>query len=337
MGRLAPEHRQRLAVGISLAVSIGILVYLFAKLDWAEVGRQMNQVNLWYLPLLFIGFVLMLVMRALRWRLLLPRGRQLAFRDLLDATIIGFFASTVLPLRAGEIIRPWILSRWQPVSFSASLASILIERLCDATCLLGLMMLCLNQMEEVPALVLMAGQALGFLTGVLIVIVILSYILPAHMERLFHGLCQRTVGLVAPRAADKANVMITEYFIGVRVIASAGQLLQVAGWSIAMWLLIAVWYQMLLWAFGMFPSFWVGMMLNVIISLAVAAPSAPGFVGTFQAGCIIALSTIYGYSKEFAMAYSVIAHVLQMVLIVAAGLLVLNRRGLSIRQMRQIN
>lgn len=331
------NNRHRFAVAVSLAVSLGILFFLFAKLDWPEVWRQMQQINLWYLPLLLAGFFMMLIMRAFRWRLLLPNGRNLALRDLLDATILGFFASTVLPLRAGELIRPWVLSRWQPVSFSASLASILVERLSDAVCLLAMLLLCLNQMEEIPPLVLVAGQALGFITGVLILIVILSYALPAQMERLFHSICQRTVGMFAPRMAEKANAMISEYFIGVRVISTAGQLLQVAAWSLGLWLLFSLWFQVMLWAFGAYPSLWVGAVLNVMIALAVAAPSAPGFVGTFQAGCIIALSTIYGFSKEFAMAYSVIAHVLQMTMMVAAGLYVLNRRGLTIRQIRQIN
>ncbi|MGA1531013.1 MAG: hypothetical protein ACO398_09770, partial [Kiritimatiellia bacterium] len=96
-----------------------------------------------------------------------------------------------------------------------------------------------------------------------------------------------------------------------------------------------LWYQVLLWGFGIYPSWWVGMMLNVMIALAVAAPSAPGFVGTFQVGCIVALSTIYGYSKEFAMAYSMIAHVFQMALIVVAGIVVLQLRGMKFSQLRK--
>jgi uncharacterized membrane protein YbhN (UPF0104 family) len=99
---------------------------------------------------------------------------------------------------------------------------------------------------------------------------------------------------------------------------------------------MGAWFQVMLWAFGEFPSWWVGLILNVIISLAVAAPSAPGFVGTFQLGCIVALANMHGYSKEFAMAYSVIAHVLQIVLMVIAGLVVLHLRGLSFSQIRNI-
>lgn len=331
----AKPSSHRIAMVISLLVSLAIVVYLFAKLNWAEVWTQLQAVNPWFLAVLPLGFFVMFYLRALRWRLILPNRKTLSMRALFDATVLGFFASTVLPLRAGEIIRPWLLSRWQPVSFSASLASILIERLSDAVCMLGLLMLCLTQMNEVPQLVLVAAQALGGLTGMLIVVVLISYIMPARTERFFHACCNLTLGRFSPAGSSKINGMISEYFVGVRVISTPGQLFLVMFYSLLMWLVVAVWYQVLLWGFGIYPSWWVGMMLNVMIALAVAAPSAPGFVGTFQVGCIVALSTIYGYSKEFAMAYSMIAHVFQMALIVIAGIVVLQVRGMKFSQLRK--
>lgn len=324
------------AIIASIAFSVAIVIYLFAKLDWADVWIQMRLVNLWYSIPLTLGFLALLIMRSFRWRLLLPNRQALSLSRIFDATVIGFFASTVLPLRAGEIIRPWVLSRWQPVSFSASLASILIERLCDAVCLLTLMALCLTRVAEIPPVVLAGIKALGLLSGVLITIVLLSYLLPAKMERMFHQFTNRTAGRLAPSLALKINGMISEYFIGVRVISSWWQLAQVVLWSFGIWLLIGGWFQMMLWAFGEQPSWWVGLTLNIVISLAVAAPSAPGFVGTFQIGCLIGLSTMYGYTREFAIAYSVVAHLLQTVLMIAAGLIVLHLRGLKFRHLREI-
>ena len=64
-------------------------------------------------------------------------------------------------------------------------------------------------------------------------------------------------------------------------------------------------------------------------SLAVAAPGAPGFLGTFQLGCVVAL-TMFGFSEEFAVAYSVVLHSLQVNSVVLAGFLILHRRGLHL-------
>jgi len=325
---------QRVGLFISLAVSLGILIYLFAKLDWQEVWNQLQKVNPWYLPLLIGMFIPLIWMRAMRWRLMLPRQKQLSISRLMDATIIGLFASFILPLRAGEIIRPWALSRSQPVSFSASLASIMIERLADSTCLLTLMVVCLTQVAEVPVVIMTGAKALAFLTLILIIMVVLSYLLPGQVEAVFHWFSNRVIGRFTPHVAEKINQVVTEYFTGLRVINSFRQLIGVLLWTFAMWILVAGWYQALLWAFGVYPSFWVGMMLNVMIALAVAAPSAPGFIGVFQVGCILALSTIYNYSEEFAVAYSVIGHLLQMIFSIGAGLIVLHLRGIKFRQIR---
>jgi len=325
---------QRIGLFISLAVSLGIVAYLFAKLDWQEVWSHLRKVNPWFPPLLLVSFIPLIWIRAMRWRLILPKRDQLSIPRLMDATIIGLFASFVLPLRAGEIIRPWALSRWQPVSFSASLASIMIERLADSVCLLTLMLVCLTQVAEVPAIIMTGAKALALLTFALIMVVVLSYLLPGRVEAVFHWISNRVIGRFIPHVAEKVNHMVSEYFAGLRVINSLGQLTGVLLWSFAMWILVAGWYQALLWAFGIYPSFWVGMILNVMIALAVAAPSAPGFIGVFQVGCILALSTVYHYSEEFAVAYSVIGHLLQMLFSIGAGLIVLHLRGLKFSQIR---
>ncbi|HMO52038.1 MAG TPA: lysylphosphatidylglycerol synthase transmembrane domain-containing protein [Kiritimatiellia bacterium] len=337
MSKTSSNAGRTAALVISVGISVGIVVYLFAKLDWAEVWTQVRRANPWMMAGLTLSFLVMIWMRAMRWRLLLPGREKLSIPRLMDATIVGFFASFVLPLRAGEIIRPWVASRWQPVTFSAALASIMIERLADSVILLTLLAVCLTQISEIPVVILAGAKALGLLCGVLILLVIASYALPGRMEKFFHFFSDRLVGRFAPHAAEKVNRMVNEYFAGLRVIGSAWQLLAVLGWSLGMWLVMAAWYHGLLWAFGESPTFWVAMVLNVTIAMAVAAPSAPGFVGTFQVGCILALSTVYGYSKEFAMAYSVVGHVLQMIFNVAAGLIVLHLRGLKFRQLRQLD
>jgi uncharacterized protein (TIRG00374 family) len=330
--RRSNKVRHALGLLISLGISGGILAYLATHLDWSKVGQYLGEVNLWYLPPSVVLLIGLGWMRAMRWKYLLPNRDHLSIRPLFDATMMGFFANFVLPLRAGELVRPWLISRWQPVSFSASLASILTERLSDAVCLLTLLVLCLTQVDA-PPVILTGAKALGVLSGVLLVIVIASYRLPGRVEQLFHRIVNLTLARFAPATAEKLNGMVVEYFVGIRSIRSGRDLFMVLFWSFAMWILLAGWYHLLLLAFGESPSLWVAMVLNVFVALAVAAPSAPGFLGTFQAGCIIALSTLFGYSQEFAMAYSVIGHALQFAFNITLGLIILQSRGLKLGQL----
>jgi hypothetical protein len=70
-----------------------------------------------------------------------------------------------------------------------------------------------------------------------------------------------------------------------------------------------------------------------MIAFAVAAPSAPGFIGTFQAGCLIALTSVFGMTKSFAIAYSIFAHVLQAAFIIILGFLFMGQRGFGLKEL----
>lgn len=324
----------RLALAISLLVSMGIVGYLAWQLDWSAFAVELRRIRWAPLPLLLFMLLASVWMRAVRWKLLIPNSAGLSTMKLAEATLLGFFASFVLPLRAGELVRPLALSRSQPVRFSTALASVVTERFFDALTLLILLGLCLARVPAVPGYVLAGARTIGIVAAVLLALLALCYARPARVTGAAHGVLRRILQRRAPHAADRLAGAIEGFVGGLRGIAGGAALAAVVFWSAALWLLMAGWFHVVLLAFGESPSPWVGMTLNVMVALAIAAPSAPGFIGTFQAGCILALSILFGYSREFAVAYSVVAHMLQMILVLAGGFLVLHLQGLRLGQLR---
>ena len=78
-----------------------------------------------------------MVFRALRWQYLLAPIGHARFGPAFRTTTIGFAASAVLPARAGEVIRPYLLARQEGLSATATFATIIVERLLDAvTCVM---------------------------------------------------------------------------------------------------------------------------------------------------------------------------------------------------------
>ena len=72
-----------------------------------------------------------LAIRAFRWQYLLEPLGSATFANAFRATAVGFAASSVLPARAGEVIRPYFLSRHEPMSATGAFATIIVERLLD--------------------------------------------------------------------------------------------------------------------------------------------------------------------------------------------------------------
>lgn len=319
---------RKIGILVGVIVSVAILCALVAGLDWVAFTNALKRLNPAYIPLYIGLFLLSFYLRAIRWRLLLPSHLALSPVKLANATLVGALASSVLPLRAGEFIRPWALSRWQPVSFPMGFASIITERVFDVLAMLTLLGLVLGQLDSAPDLVIIGARALGAVAAGIASVMVIAYVRPATVLRLSDAVYDRLFSARNVGLRDKLSSMTAEFVGGLRAISSVRELFFIVLLSLVIWAEFALVYQVGLWAMGESPSFWVGMTVNVIIALIIAVPSAPGFIGTFQLGCFTALTGIYLYPEEFSLAYSVVNHGLQFVTTIVAGLFVLKREGL---------
>jgi uncharacterized protein (TIRG00374 family) len=317
-----------------------ILYFLLRSLDFAEVGTELSRINYWYLPGLVALLVASLWIRVLRWPYLLPEVPNKSPREsysqgkMLKAVIIGFFASCVLPLRAGEFARPWVFSRWQPVSFGAAFASVVTERVFDIFGLLVMLLICLPEMEQAPREVFVGAQALSAVAVCVCAAMFCSYFYSDKLVAFVRLTMEKLSFGKAQALREKLLGVLGEFVFGLKAISSLKRLLIVLFWSIFLWFVSGVHYLFALWMFGETPPLLSGLVLSVLIAFAVAAPSAPGFVGTFQLGCVLALTVVYGYSREFAIAYSILTHVYQVVFFVLGGIwvLVVERLGIKCLQ-----
>jgi glycosyltransferase 2 family protein len=115
-----------------LAIGLGLAYWFISRLDWQTVGLYLSGAKIWPLILGAVLVNLTLVARSLRWQALLSPIAQVSLRNLFAATAVGFGSIFVIG-RAGEIVRPAVLSLREKLRPSATLATILIERVFDMT------------------------------------------------------------------------------------------------------------------------------------------------------------------------------------------------------------
>ncbi|MEP7271817.1 MAG: lysylphosphatidylglycerol synthase transmembrane domain-containing protein [Acidobacteriota bacterium] len=122
--------RNRIASLIIVAIGVGLAVWFIRRLDWQVVGEHLRGIRVWpvVLAALLINFTLLL--RSLRWRTLLAPIARVGLGSLFSATTIGFGSVFVFG-RAGEIVRPMVLSLKERLHPSATVATILVERVFD--------------------------------------------------------------------------------------------------------------------------------------------------------------------------------------------------------------
>jgi len=69
----------------------------------------------------------------------------------------------------------------------------------------------------------------------------------------------------------------------------------------------------------------------VIVAAAVFLPQAPGFLGTWQFGCVLALHKILGVPHDIAVSYSFLTWAIQMTVNIGAGMVGLAAQDVSVR------
>jgi len=123
--------RAHLRTVIVVLLAVSLLAWFLRHADLHQVWREIQRGRLDLLMLAVAATAVTYVLRAVRWQYLLrPLGRP-PFRVVLATTIIGFAATSLLPARAGEVVRPYLLARKAGFSATAAFATIIVERLLD--------------------------------------------------------------------------------------------------------------------------------------------------------------------------------------------------------------
>ena len=315
-----------------LGVLISILFIWLAlrglRLD--EFWDAVKQANyFWLLPGIAVYFVGVWV-RAWRWHYLLSPIKKIPTATMFPITTIGYMGNNVYPARAGEVLRAVILRRKEGVSVSASLATIIVERIFDGVVMLAFVFLNLPELAKMT-------NASGFVGNIQQVAVIgTGVFLGALIVFLMAGMFPQTAAkvgfwfifrLTPKRLHERIIGLMTKFLDGLASLRSPVNVLMVFFTSVLIWLLETGKYWFVMHAFNFRVSFFALMLMNGIVNLATTIPSAPGYIGTFDAPGIAVL-TAYGVEHSVAAGYTLVLHVALWLPITLLGAYFLTHEGI---------
>lgn len=326
---MGPFFRRVLGIVLGCSVSALILYFLLRKVEYEDLERSLLACDLRGLPVLAAFFFIAMLIRAFRWKYLLPNRENLSVLMLYKATLIGGLAVWLLPLRAGEFVRPGVCAKLQPVSYSASLASVFTERIFDLATLLVVLGFCVSFYDTVPELVSVGAKVLGGVAVVGIILMVFCYLVSDKIV----ALGRTVIGFFSqqrfPQIASFLNNLLEEFVLGVRAIGSVGHLFLVILCSFGFWVAVSMMYYVGMQMFSLPGGLLMGFTLCTMIGVAIALPSAPGFIGVFQLGCSLALTTLGGVEESITTSYSIFMHVAQVVLCFIGALIALRSEKLG--------
>ena len=324
------QNTKRWLAWFGLIISAIFLYLAFRKINYGELWTTLGETRwYWLAPGLIVYFLGMLV-RTWRWQYLLKPLQKVKTSTLFPIILIGYMGNNVFPLRMGEVLRSVVLRRHNQVAISASLATIVVERIFDAVVIAGFVLLNVGQLAGLSgnqALTQLSGLAIwaGAIFSLGLVIFILIAMFPKSASRLIHTIIQKVV----PERWRGGLINIADRFLdGLMSLRSPKDALMIFLSSVLVWMFETVLY----WCVGQSLGLDLGwrqlILLNGVVNMVLLIPAAPGGLGTFDAAGRAMLQG-YNIPAESALGYTLILRIALWVPITLAGAIYFLREGLD--------
>lgn len=335
--------RSHLRTFFVLALVAALLALFLHNVDvWRVVSEMVRARPEW----LFVSFLTMLAnlaIRAWRWQFLLEPLGGTTFGNAFRATAIGSAATSVLPARAGEVIRPYFLARserhHEGMSATGAFATVILERVLDTVTVLILLasfVFVFGREHNVSnptafSAVKWAGALAGGVSAVALAVLFVLAGNPARFGRVLTRLEQ-----LLPSALAGLIARIVEKFArGLGAIRRPSRLMISLVLSFPLWLSICLGTWAIAKAFGLNVPFTGSFLLTAILVIGVAVPT-PGAVGGFHEAFRVGATVFFGASDDAAVAAAILLHLMTIVPSLLLGLLFAAQAGLNFAGMRRL-
>ncbi len=318
---------------LGLAISAIFLWLVLRDINFSAFWGEIRQANYWWLIPGVAVYFLAVWARAWRWHYLLRPLKAIPTRTMFPIVAIGYMGNNIYPARAGEVLRAVVLKRKEGVAISASLATIIVERIFDGVVMLAFIFVNLGALAQVTGGSGMAEglsiQLIAFWGSLVFFGAFVAFLLLAMFPRSSERLLTWTAGHLAPvRFRARIAEIGSRFLGGLESLRSPLEILMVFLTSAVIWLLETGKYWFVMHAFNFQVSFFALMLMNGVVNLATTIPSAPGYIGTFDAPGIAVLEA-YGVPTAIATSYTFVLHIALWLPITALGAYYLAREGIK--------
>lgn len=318
---------------LGVLISVVCLYWALHEKDFPSIWESLKTAQyLWILPGIAVYFVAVYV-RSWRWHYMLRPLKKIPTRTMFPIVCIGYMGNNIYPARAGEVLRAVVLKRREGVPISASLATVVVERIFDGVVMLGFVFLNLPELARLTGSSGVVGGlnirdltligAVAFFGALLVFL--LAAMFPKITERIVNAFIDRFLPV---KIREKTRGLALRFLSGLEALRSPTDALMIFLTTVIIWLLETGKYWLVMHAFPMIinVSFFALMLMNGIVNLMTTLPAAPGYVGTFDAPGI-ALLQAYGVNGNIATSYTLVLHMALWLPITALGAYYFLREG----------
>jgi uncharacterized protein (TIRG00374 family) len=317
---------------IPFAISAGLLILLVSSMrdQLGDIPADVARADWSLIPPAIALYFVGVWVRSMRWSLLLPE-HAVKTTTLFRALVVGLTVNDVLPLRAGEVARAYLLARWCRIPYGTTVASLIVERVLDGLSLAVLLLVALTLVPSAPVYLLVGG--VGAIAIFLTAATLLA--LAAWRASAIMMVAAFFARLLPARFGTIIEQLAANFARSLALVHSPGRLVRMLGLSLLAWCLELGVFFVLMISFRLPASYPVALLVGSAANFATLVPSSPGYAGTFDFTLTRVLQDVAGVPipAATAAAYDVVVHYVTLILpVVVVGILVLWRSHMTFGQ-----
>ncbi len=308
------------AAGYSIAIAS--LVWVFRSFDYQQLQQDLKTLHWEWVALGVALNLLNYVVDAWRWQVLLQPAEFVPLSECVKAIYVGLVANGVLPAKAGEVVRCYLLSLWTEMPVSLALTSDAISRVMDGVWLVaGFYVVTIGLHPPTQRL---QKQLALWSDGAFILAISVAILSALILFVLFRREDASSFVKSNKWAARFAHLMHEIHELG-----DAMSLLIAMGISMLYLLLpvLSVWclFRAYDFDFGLLPA----AIVVIVVHIGTILPNAPANIGSFQAFATVALGIIQA-EESAAASFSLIFYIALNIPQILVGFIVLLFTGLNL-------
>lgn len=338
--------KKYVGAGLGITATLGMAAFVVYRwrtsgFAWREFTGALQNVDWSWLALALALILATYVGRALRWEVMLrPLKANTSVWPIFSATAIGFTAVLFFG-RAGEPVRPYLISKKEGVTFSSQVAAWVVERMLDLLMVLVIFGMALSQVSRSAIqhgprvkIILEAGGYTAGVTGAacLALLLGLRQFRGGVQKRLMDGLAFLPQAMTA-----KIGKALQSFGEGMESMRSGSRTALLVFYTIAEWGVIAAAFGCV---FKAFPATHELGVTDVVILLGFVCFGSiiqiPGVGGGMQIVTVLMLTEFFGVGLEAASGIALVLWIISFVAIVPLGLVLAFREGINWRNLRHI-
>ena len=326
-----------------------LLVFFIWTSDISKMLEHLAQSNFYILIPGLACYFISLWVRTIRWKYLIGTQHKLKNKTLFPMVVIGYMANNILPLRAGEFIRIYLLSQKSSIKLATGISTIFVERIMDALALVFLVITMsffipisdildhFENLTKINSLILILIFSIPFL------LIFTLLLISAFFPKITLNFVEFSSQFLPNRISKIYLELFNQFFDGFKYLNDKKILTVTLFLSVPIWILESLLFYFVCVSIGIdhnFESHFYliesSIMITGIVNLGASIPITPGGIGLFE---IIARETLLlipysNTSRSEAAVFAGMTHALLIIPVVILGQFFLWKNGLSIKNIK---